>query len=49
MRHLSSRNCWKEPTTTGLSARSERYEYLGEIRCFVAEPAALAGLTPVAA
>jgi hypothetical protein len=37
------------PTAAGLSARSERYEYLGEVRCFVAEPAALAGLVPAAA
>jgi hypothetical protein len=38
-----------EPTAAGLRARSERYEHLGEVRCFVAEPGALAGLTPAPA
>lgn len=31
------------PTAAGLRAQSERYEHLGEIRCFVAAPGALAG------
>lgn len=38
-----------EPSAAGLSARSERYDHLGEIRCFVAELGALAGLAPAAA
>ena len=38
-----------QPTAAGLSARSEHYEHLGEVTCFVAEPAALAGLAPAAA
>jgi len=37
-----------EATATGLVAQSERYEHLGEVRCFVAEPGAIARLVPVA-
>ena len=37
-----------EPTLAGLSARSERYEHLGEVRCFVADSGALARLTSAA-
>jgi hypothetical protein len=31
-----------EPTTAGFVPQSERYEHLGEVRCFVAEPGAIA-------
>jgi hypothetical protein len=32
----------------GLVAQSERYEHLGEVRCFVAEPGSIARLAPAA-
>src|SRR5688572_21090465 len=31
---------------TGLVAQSDRYEHLGEVRCFVAEPGSIARLAP---
>jgi uncharacterized protein DUF2652 len=37
-----------DPTAVGLVAQSERYEHLGEVRCFVAEPGSIARLLPVA-
>ena len=37
------------PTAVGLVAQSQRYEYLGEVRCFVAEPGSIARLSPAAA
>jgi hypothetical protein len=42
---------WMEidPTAAGLVAQAERYEHLGEVRCFVAEPGSIARLSPAAA
>ena len=37
-----------DPTAAGLVAHSERYQHLGEVQCFVAEPASIAGLVPAA-
>jgi hypothetical protein len=37
------------PTAEGLRPQNERYDHLGEVRCFVAAPAALAGLALTAA
>ena len=37
-----------ETTADGLIAQSERYEHLGEVRCFVAEPGSIARLAPAA-
>lgn len=37
------------PASVGLVAQTERYEHLGEVRCFVAEPGLIAGLSPAAA
>jgi uncharacterized protein DUF2652 len=31
-----------DPTAVGLVAQSERYEHLGEVRCFVSEPGSIA-------
>lgn len=36
-------------SSAGLIAKTERYEHLGEVRCFVAEPGSIAGLVPAAA
>jgi hypothetical protein len=38
-----------DPTAAGLVAQSQRYEHLGEVRCFVAEPGSIARLSPAAA
>jgi hypothetical protein len=38
-----------DPTAMGLAAQSERYEHLGEVRYFVAEPGSIARLSPAAA
>jgi hypothetical protein len=35
-----------EATAAGLVAQSERYEHLGEVRCFAAEPGSIARLAP---
>jgi hypothetical protein len=42
---------WMEidATAAGLVAQSQRYEHLGEVRCFVAEPGSIARLSPAAA
>ena len=37
-----------DPLAAGLVARSERYEHLGEVRCFLAEPGSIARLSPAA-
>jgi hypothetical protein len=37
------------PASVGLIAQTERYEHLGEVRCFVAEPGFIARLSPAAA
>jgi hypothetical protein len=37
-----------EASAAGLVAQSERYEHLGEVRCFVAEPGSIARLAPAA-
>jgi hypothetical protein len=37
-----------EAAAAGLVAQSERYEHLGEVRCFVAEPESIARLVPAA-
>lgn len=37
------------PSAVGLTAQTERYEHLGEIRCFVAEPGFIGRLSPAAA
>jgi Protein of unknown function (DUF2652) len=34
------------PTAVGLTAQTERYEHLGEVRCFVAEPGFIGRLSP---
>ncbi len=41
---------WMEidPRAAGLVAQSQRYEHLGEVRCFVAEPGSIARLSPAA-
>jgi hypothetical protein len=38
-----------DPAAMGLVAQSERYEHLGEVRCFVAEPGSIARLSLAAA
>ena len=35
--------------SVGLTAQTERYDHLGEVRCFVAEPGSIARLSPAAA
>jgi hypothetical protein len=42
---------WMEidPRAAGLVAQSQRYEHLGEVRCFVAEPGSIARLVPATA
>jgi hypothetical protein len=42
---------WMEidPTAAGLVAHSQRYEHLGEVHCFVAEPGSIARPSPAAA
>ena len=42
---------WLEiaPSAEGLIAQTERYEHLGEVRCFVAEPGSIASLVSAAA
>jgi hypothetical protein len=35
-----------DPSALGLVGQSERYEHLGEVRCFVAEPGSIARLAP---
>lgn len=37
-----------DPTAVGLVAQSERYEHLGEVRCFVSEPGSIARFLPAA-
>jgi hypothetical protein len=37
------------PASLGLIAQTERYEHLGEVRCFVVEPGFIARLSPAAA
>lgn len=37
-----------DPTAVGLVAQSERYEHLGEVRCFVAQSGSIARLSPAA-